>query len=333
MDYFTFINSNKLVVLYKVNFYKAEKKIEESFGGWISCHYQSPPSIEKSNPLIATNLFSNPLRPRYLTHSQALWNLFSCQTIEMLSEKIKNSPSNTLKDILFWLGHRRQAIMQIIQNGAKGRVYHYGKIRGEQHLHVHENLFENSKHHHQQYLIIKKRLAPLLHNNSYFLKMENIDATRYYTPRPKDTDLTITYTDKQITITYPETTFNKICAIETVNDAFNDLLSHDMDALEEVIPKIGELCYFLFRSLPFCLGSSSIIEWLARGIALSKNIDLKAFNDATDGKQNTLFLDWQAFITFDEKEYGTWFRNAFPDACSLSIDNTASYQQSPVKKK
>jgi len=84
---------------------------------------------------------------------------------------------------------------------------------------------------------------------------------------------------------------------------------------------IGRLAYHLYRMLPYRLGTAAITDWLIRGLAKAKGLNIgPTMNNYSYQKENNadvnswkeLPLDWEAFLTFNEIDYGQWFtENAF----------------------
>jgi len=67
--------------------------------------------------------------------------------------------------------------------------------------------------------------------------------------------------------------------------------------------KLGELSYHLYRMLPLRRGTASVVDWLIRSIAESKQVELghRKFND--------LPPDFMAFLTVKADKYADWFLN------------------------
>jgi hypothetical protein len=111
-----------------------------------------------------------------------------------------------------------------------------------------------------------------------------------------------------IAITYPAILQNSIeNKIEKVQPLFEKLMElNPHDDINLFMRKLGELSYHLYRILPLRRGTASIVDWLIRGIAESKQLELG------HRKTNDLPQDFQAFLTKSPDEYANWFaQNAF----------------------
>lgn len=71
--------------------------------------------------------------------------------------------------------------------------------------------------------------------------------------------------------------------------------------INDFLVNAGKLAYSLARLQPVGRGNSAIVEWMVRGLAEAKNIELGPFN------HNELGWDFKAFLTPDINVYAQWF--------------------------
>lgn len=79
------------------------------------------------------------------------------------------------------------------------------------------------------------------------------------------------------------------------------------DGVDNFLKNAGGLAHILGPLLPVTLGNAAITEWMIRGLAKAKNIELGPFNQ-------TLGIGWdfKAFLTPNRDEYAAWYaKNAF----------------------
>ncbi|KTD70883.1 hypothetical protein [Legionella tucsonensis] len=71
--------------------------------------------------------------------------------------------------------------------------------------------------------------------------------------------------------------------------------------VNDFLVNAGKLAYSLARLQPVGRGNSAIVEWMVRGLAQAKNIELGPFN------HDELGWDFKAFLTPDINVYAQWF--------------------------
>ncbi|CAM2887654.1 LidE [Legionella steigerwaltii] len=71
--------------------------------------------------------------------------------------------------------------------------------------------------------------------------------------------------------------------------------------IKDFLVNAGKLAHRLAQLQPVGRGNSAIVEWMIRGLAKEKNIELGPFN------QNELGWDFKAFLTPDSNVYAHWF--------------------------
>lgn len=82
------------------------------------------------------------------------------------------------------------------------------------------------------------------------------------------------------------------------------------DGIDQFLLNAGKLAYSLARMQPVGRGNSAIVEWLIRGLARAKNIELGVFNH-----NEHIGWDFKAFLTPEMQDYADWFsKKAFVDS-------------------
>lgn len=71
--------------------------------------------------------------------------------------------------------------------------------------------------------------------------------------------------------------------------------------IKDFLANAGKLAYGLAQLQPVGRGNSAIVEWMIRGLAKDKHIELGPFN------HNELGWDFKAFLTPDINVYAAWF--------------------------
>lgn len=71
--------------------------------------------------------------------------------------------------------------------------------------------------------------------------------------------------------------------------------------IQDFLRDAGKIAYKLARLQPVGRGNSAIVEWMIRGLAKEKGIELGPFN------QEDLAWDFKAFLTPDMDTYAQWF--------------------------
>lgn len=80
------------------------------------------------------------------------------------------------------------------------------------------------------------------------------------------------------------------------------------DGHEAFLINIAKLCHFFAIFQPILSGNSAIVEWMIRGIAENKGLELGPFN------WGELGWDLKAFVTPNVDDYVEWFvQSALPD--------------------
>jgi hypothetical protein len=74
------------------------------------------------------------------------------------------------------------------------------------------------------------------------------------------------------------------------------------DGINQFLQNAGKIAYTLARMQPTGRGNSAIIEWIIRGLARTKNIDLGQFNH-----NERIGWDFKAFLTPEMQDYAEWF--------------------------
>ncbi|QMT61473.1 hypothetical protein [Legionella sp. PC997] len=89
---------------------------------------------------------------------------------------------------------------------------------------------------------------------------------------------------------------------ELIQPYFQDCIEWTPDQdIKEFLKSAGKLAYSLARLQPVGRGNSAIVEWMVRGLAHEKNIELGPFN------HNELGWDFKAFLTPNIDDYAQWF--------------------------
>lgn len=73
------------------------------------------------------------------------------------------------------------------------------------------------------------------------------------------------------------------------------------ESINEFLMNAGKIAHGLARLQPVGRGNSAIVEWMIRGLARAKNIELGLFN------HDELGWDFKAFLTPDIEVYAHWF--------------------------
>lgn len=73
------------------------------------------------------------------------------------------------------------------------------------------------------------------------------------------------------------------------------------ESIHEFLMNAGKIAHGLARLQPVGRGNSAIVEWMIRGLARAKNIELGFFT------HNELGWDFKAFLTPDIEAYAHWF--------------------------
>ncbi|VEB36810.1 LidE [Legionella sainthelensi] len=77
--------------------------------------------------------------------------------------------------------------------------------------------------------------------------------------------------------------------------------SSSTDSIHEFLINAGKIAHGLARLQPVGRGNSAIVEWMVRGLAKAKNIELGPFN------HDELGWDFKAFLTPNIEAYAHWF--------------------------
>lgn len=90
---------------------------------------------------------------------------------------------------------------------------------------------------------------------------------------------------------------------EMMEPYFQACLNWDSSqGVNEFLVNAGKLAHSLARLQPVGRGNSAIVEWMIRGLAQAKRIDLGVFNAS-----EKIGWDFKAFLTPDIQEYAKWF--------------------------
>ncbi|QEY52034.1 hypothetical protein [Legionella longbeachae] len=73
------------------------------------------------------------------------------------------------------------------------------------------------------------------------------------------------------------------------------------ESIHDFLINAGKIAHALARLQPVGRGNSAIVEWMIRGLAKAKNIELGPFN------HEELGWDFKAFLTPDSEIYAQWF--------------------------
>lgn len=310
----TFLASNGQTLLYITDEFKASHQYEP---------FES----------ISSDQYTDKKRTCYHDSDQRYWNFFSDHVIKKAADLLEEDPHfRNLKTLLPFLGEKRQVAAQRLGPGKHHReTYRFGKPRysdnnkygGERNDgFVHE--FIDSKPNsvwNKLFIPIRDRIEKVK-STSLFVK--NNHEYRYQHDSILSKNFGIVYTaydyDPTIHFYYPyvenEDEYNE--NLEKLEPEFQNLLSWDGEDLDEFIKNIGKLSYSLYRLLPLSLGTSAVVNWLVRAVALHKGIELGPHQNNEDD----LPLDWEAFVTFDQQLYADWFlHHAFTDVRPKNLNS------------
>lgn len=291
--------------------------------------------LKKESTLFSIFSMTNNFRSEYTSFGQELWNIFSNETINLLTFKLQSGECS-LENILRNLGDARSIIASILQNGPTNTLEKYGCPYKYKLTPICDTVYNDSEitAHLQLYqrmekicnaMVDKKILMPLSTKtnvlntlptaiNKYLNSEIKNKKNCFFSISEIKTNLTsqkasIFYEKEHfIHFSYNQLNFDEI--IEKWQEDFLNLLLSPANNLECFIESVGGFVYELFRSLPFELGSSAIIEWLARAILRAKGIELGKFGDLSNQLPSVDFL---AFITPDPNEFKKKFRMAYPE--------------------
>lgn len=206
-----------------------------------------------------------------------------------------------------------------------GETYRFGKPRNSQDWRdgvVYEIVDTNSNSLWNKLFIPIRDRIEKVKSTSLFVK----EGKKYYYPDDDSLskNFSITYDDYDyeptIKFRYPyvknKDEFNEY--LKKLEPEFQNLLSWDGEDVDEFIKNIGKLSYSLYRLLPLSLGTSAVVNWLVRAVALHKGIELGPHQN----NENDLGLDWEAFVTFDQKLYADWFlHHAYKDVRPKNVNS------------
>lgn len=74
------------------------------------------------------------------------------------------------------------------------------------------------------------------------------------------------------------------------------------EGMNQFLENAGKISYILARMQPVGRGNSAIVEWMIRGLAQTKNIELGPFNP-----DEKIGWDFKAFLTPQMQDYAHWF--------------------------
>ncbi|HAU1320201.1 TPA: hypothetical protein F8R96_04525 [Legionella pneumophila] len=74
------------------------------------------------------------------------------------------------------------------------------------------------------------------------------------------------------------------------------------EGMNQFLENAGKIAYILARMQPVGRGNSAIVEWMIRGLAQTKNIELGPFNP-----DEKIGWDFKAFLTPQMQDYAHWF--------------------------
>lgn len=301
----------------------------------------------------------------YHNSNQVRWANFSEEVVKNLATIIKKSPPISLLSLLRLLGNKRNEIAHELKHGTEGGMIDgkyfvteaFGKLRGIDKntipgYHPKELLYYPPNQTYpgkwdKLYESVAKKIQPHLQNESLF-KKDTVADYDYGLPvflYPLDfsdkvfrIEQTVFY-PIDITIFYPIIKTEQLAKkmIGDLDIFLQKVLNwHETDIDTEnvtlFLKDLGILSWHLYRLMPFYLGTSSIVNWLTRGLAESKGVTLGMQQDNPDD----LPLDFEAFVTFNADEYGDWFSKhafrALSFQSTLALITESELKESPKYK-
>ncbi|CAM2876996.1 hypothetical protein LEAN103870_06345 [Legionella anisa] len=112
---------------------------------------------------------------------------------------------------------------------------------------------------------------------------------------------------------------------ELLDPYFQACFNWDPDPTQDIndfLVNAGKLAYSLARLQPVGRGNSAIVEWMIRGLAEAKNIELGPFNP------NELGWDFKAFLTPDINVYAQWFAEKAFSRYALKENENLAFKSS-----
>jgi len=288
---------------------------------------------------------SDPLQTYYHDSNQTKWNVYSSMIIHDLKNAFAANELDLTETIML-LGNERHHIAQDLGHVYKHReANQFGLLRGvdTDETSVCAEFVNESNDWPQYYLPLEKRIKELFANNelieysietlsndpnaSFYMKMLNLQKTDKQShlliigskPLPLHSNemcILAIFNNKirrgsQIIITYPSLLTlgikQRLADLQPLYAELQKMNLQNDDDMYLYLKKIGELSYSLYRMMATRRGGASITDWLIRGLAEHKGIELGERN-----KTNPLSQDFEAFVTTNKLEYGEWFAtNAF----------------------
>lgn len=264
-----------------------------------------------------TNKFMNKKRTTYIASGQDFWNAFSQYVVQEAGKRLRSDPNfRNLKTLFLFLGEKRQICAQRLNHERNSlRTGEFGMPRYGVNQDVREFVSEYGTWGHL-YPKIKERLYQY---KQFFKQHGGNDFDSYYTypsddSKPDTFKISLSNSNSnsnsilsQIVFKYytiqTEKEFDKL--FDTLQPRFDKLLAWDEAGdPEELLYGMGELAFNLYRMLPTCLGTSSMVNWLMHSIADYHNLALEPIE-----KEDDLTPDWEAFLTLSSKQYKymDWF--------------------------
>jgi hypothetical protein len=272
---------------------------------------------------MAREKFTSPYFDKYTKSNQKRWNEFSQETVSLLAQKLQlQRPS--AKELMLFLGDRRQAVAKELNHDPERQEY-FGKMRYDVEYRggrIVEDFITRDKF----FAPILNVLKPYLPNNEYFQGMFN----KYHPPNESkwsfsdlNNNLKISYEEfEHIRVLYPYPTDEMYDQLfKKIDQYIDQLLSWKTeDGIEEFLKTAAYLAYDCYRFLPFRLGTSAITNWLVRGIAEAKGIEI-----GPENKNSELPVDLRAFFTLEKEKYAEWYiKEAYVNVREVGVEKVVA---------
>ena len=296
--------------------------------------YKPLPALTPSKESIYTNVNIT----TYHNSNQKFWNAFSKDLIENFQL------SDSFEESLIALGKERQKIAQLLDHGRKdeGKTSLFGRLRYGPGTHTWEGLLNNQGWK-QFYTAALSKVEAAIEKKLFIKKKEIIDSQAcesYHYPDAKkdigkyDEHFRIILCDtfygkKRICVQYPimpdKQSFTAAC--QEMQGLYEKIRCDKLDNVEEFIKNLARFSFKFYRQLFLAAGNNSVCTWFVCKMAFEKQIMLIPKNN-----EKELPLDFQAFFTFNIKEYEKWFlKNAYYyQPIQLDSNDTAVYSQKPT---
>lgn len=123
--------------------------------------------------------------------------------------------------------------------------------------------------------------------------------------------------DSSISFSHEAVYYKMWTLLEKKYNAVSDLLKNN-SSVDVFMQALGEFCFLYINVMPYRGGSAAIGEWMMRGLAKAKGIELGAFD------HQKLSWDFSAFVSLSAEEYGKQFKHFFTVFNNMRPDISSS---------